>query len=122
MHHILQETRQDDKEVQAIPRVRQIGVLATHPHGHHLDGHFQGKEREDDVVEDLKRLVFWLLVKWGKVFFKLYHMYMCNAFQNFYLGNLGDINIPFKLAYFLKSPFLGKGISAILLNISPSVT
>jgi len=59
MHHILKETRQDDKEVQAIPRVRQIGVLATHAHGHHLDGHFQGKEREDDIVEDLKRKAIW---------------------------------------------------------------
>jgi len=53
MHHVLQQTCQNDEEVQPIPRVCQIGVLATDAHGHHLDGHFQGKEGEDDVVEDL---------------------------------------------------------------------
>lgn len=72
MHHVLQQAGQDDKEVQAIPGVGQIRVLAAHAHGHHLDGHLQGKEGKDDVVEDLKGKVSDLRQEKLKVF-KIFH-------------------------------------------------
>lgn len=53
MHHVLQQPGQHDEEVQSIPRVGQIGVLAAHAHGHHFDGHLQGEKGKDDVIEDL---------------------------------------------------------------------
>lgn len=53
MHHILQQSGENNEKVQTIPRISQIGVLATHSHGYHLDGHLQSEKREDNVVEDL---------------------------------------------------------------------
>lgn len=53
MHHILQQSGEHNEEVQTIPRVSQVRVLAAHAHCHHFDGHLQCEEGEDNVVEDL---------------------------------------------------------------------
>lgn len=61
MQTVLEGAGDDDEEVQSIPRVGQIGVLAPHAHRHHFDGHLQREEGEDDVVEELEQCfdVFW---------------------------------------------------------------
>lgn len=43
----------DNKEVEPVPRICQVGSLSVGPHGDHLDRHLQREEGEDKVVEDL---------------------------------------------------------------------
>lgn len=45
---------EDDEKVQPVPVVAQVGALPSDAHGHHLDGHLEGEEGEDDVVEGLR--------------------------------------------------------------------
>lgn len=42
------------EEVQAVPCVSKVTLLAKDPQGHHLDHHLDGKEREDEVIEVLQ--------------------------------------------------------------------
>lgn len=46
---------QHDEKVQPVPRVGQVRALAVGAHGHDLDGHLDGEEGEDEVVEELQR-------------------------------------------------------------------
>lgn len=43
----------DDEEVQAIPRVSQVALLAKDPQSNHLDDHLHGKEGKDEVIKSL---------------------------------------------------------------------
>jgi len=43
------------EEVQAVPRVSEVTLLAKNPQGHHLDDHLNGEEREDEVIEFLRK-------------------------------------------------------------------
>lgn len=42
------------EEVQAVPCVSKVTLLAKDPQGHHLDHHLNGKECEDEVIEVLQ--------------------------------------------------------------------
>lgn len=44
-----------DEEVQAVPRVSEVTLLAKNPQSHHLDHHLHGEEGEDEVIEVLQR-------------------------------------------------------------------
>lgn len=44
----------DDEEVQSVPRVPKVALLAKNAQGHHLEHHLHGKEDEDEVVKDLQ--------------------------------------------------------------------
>lgn len=43
----------DNEEVQAVPCVPEVALLAENAQGHHLKHHLHGKEDEDEVIKDL---------------------------------------------------------------------
>lgn len=43
------------EEVQAVPRVSKVTLLAKNPQSHHLDHHLNGKERKDEVIKVLHK-------------------------------------------------------------------
>lgn len=43
------------EEVQAVPRVSEVTLLAENPQSHHLDDHLNGKESEDEVIKFLEK-------------------------------------------------------------------
>lgn len=51
VHHL---PRHDNEEIQSVPRVSKVALLAKNAQGHHLEHHFHGKEDEDEVIEDLQ--------------------------------------------------------------------
>lgn len=42
------------EEVQAVPRVSKVTLLAKNPQSHHLDHHLNGKECKDEVIKVLQ--------------------------------------------------------------------
>lgn len=46
---------QNYKEVQAVPCISKVTLLAKNPQCHHFDHHFNGKECKDEVIEVLRR-------------------------------------------------------------------
>lgn len=51
MHHL---PCHDNEEIQSVPCVSKVALLAKNAQGHHLKHHFHGKEDEDEVIEDLQ--------------------------------------------------------------------
>lgn len=51
---ILEGTGQHNEEVEPVPGVGQVRVLAVDAHRHHFYGHLHAEEDKDDVVEYLK--------------------------------------------------------------------
>lgn len=43
----------DNEEIQAVPCVPEVALLAKNAQGHHLKHHLHGKEDEDEVIKDL---------------------------------------------------------------------
>lgn len=43
------------EEVQAVPRVSEVTLLAKNSQSHHLDYHLNGKECKDEVIKVLQR-------------------------------------------------------------------
>lgn len=43
------------EEIQTVPRVSKVTLLAKNPQSHHLDHHLDGKERKDEVIKVLHR-------------------------------------------------------------------
>lgn len=43
------------EEVQAVPCVSKVTLLAKNPQSHHLDHHLDGKECKDEVIEVLQK-------------------------------------------------------------------
>lgn len=43
------------EEVQAVPCVSKVTLLAKYPQSHHLDHHLNGKECEDKIIEVLQK-------------------------------------------------------------------
>lgn len=41
------------EEVQAVPCVSKVTLLAKYPQSHHLDHHLDGKECEDEIIKVL---------------------------------------------------------------------
>lgn len=44
----------DDEEIQSVPCVPKVALLAKNAEGHHLEHHLHGKEDEDEVIKDLQ--------------------------------------------------------------------
>lgn len=43
-----------NEEIQAVPGVSKVTLLAKDPKGHHLQHHLHGKEDEDEIIKYLK--------------------------------------------------------------------
>lgn len=43
----------DNEEIQTVPCVPEVALLAKNAQGHHLKHHLHGEEDEDEVVKDL---------------------------------------------------------------------
>lgn len=43
----------DNEEIQAVPCVPEVALLAKNAQGHHLKHHLHGEEDEDEVIKDL---------------------------------------------------------------------
>lgn len=54
IRYVFQETSNNYKEIQSIPRISHIGIFAMQAHRYSFDQHFDGEENENDVVEDLE--------------------------------------------------------------------
>ena len=44
----------DNEEIQSVPCVPKVALLAKNAQGHHLEHHLHGKEDKDEVVKDLQ--------------------------------------------------------------------
>lgn len=44
----------NNEEIQAVPGVSKVTLLAKDTQGHHLQDHFHGKEDEDEIIKYLK--------------------------------------------------------------------
>lgn len=44
----------DNEEIQSVPRVPKVALLAKNAQGHHLEHHLHGKEDEDEVIKNLQ--------------------------------------------------------------------
>lgn len=43
----------DNEEIQPVPCIPKVALLAKNAQGHHLQHHLHGKEDKDEVIEDL---------------------------------------------------------------------
>lgn len=46
--------RHDNEEIQPVPCVPEVALLAKNAQGHHLEHHLHGKEDKDEVIKDLQ--------------------------------------------------------------------
>ena len=44
----------DNEEIQSVPCVPKVTLLAKNAQGHHLEHHLHGKEDKDEVIKDLQ--------------------------------------------------------------------
>lgn len=51
--HGVNSPSQYDEEIQAVPRVSEVTLLAKNPQGYHFDHHLDGEEGEDEVIKVL---------------------------------------------------------------------